>query len=276
MPFSKKDLELQKFLKEKGYYSGELDGLFGPKSRAAQKKWLEDSGKVEDGEILNQVGIDKQFIRRVINAFETGSIKTDYSSIFIYADGPGNIRQLTLGWGITQHGEMKNLLIDYIKRGGNYSQQFRNYIDNITNVNLYKDDNFKLLLTTAAKNDQVFRDSSDYIYDIKYWNKAMDFFNSNGFILPLSALAIQDSIIHSGSILNFLRDRFSEKVPKDGGDEKVWLEQYLNTRKDWLSTHSRKILRNTVYRMDCLLEQITKDNWNLEYRPILANGIKVS
>jgi len=97
----------------------------------------------------------------------------------------------------------------------------------------------------------------------------------NGFTLPLSTLVIYDSQVHSGGILMLLRKRFPEKTPKNGGDEKIWIEQYVNARRDWLANHSTKILHKTVYRMDCFKNEMTRNNWDLSLLPINANGVKV-
>lgn len=66
----------------------------------------------------------------------------------------------------------------------------------------------------------------------------------NGFSLPLSALVIYDSFIHSGSILYFLRKRFHEMPTAKGGDEKTWIRQYVGVRQNCLrTTNSRSSTR---------------------------------
>jgi chitosanase len=84
-----------------------------------------------------------------------------------------------------------------------------------------------------------------------------------------------DSFIHSGSILDFLRKRFSEVPPAKGGNEKTWIQQYVDVRHDWLATHPRKVLQNTVYRTQCFKREIARDNWDLSQVPIDANDVDV-
>jgi chitosanase len=68
---------------------------------------------------------------------------------------------------------------------------------------------------------------------------------------------------------------FKEKKPVAGGNEKVWIKDYLNARKKWLAKHSNKILQGTVYRVNCFLSELTRDNWNLDKSPIVMHGTSV-
>jgi chitosanase len=138
------------------------------------------------------------------------------------------------------------------------------------------DDDAFLKLIHKACEDQEFKDAQDAIYDKVYWSRGEAWFDQNGFKLPLSMAVIQDSYLQSGEILDFLRKRFSAKTPANGGDEKEWIIQYVDTRNSWLENHSRQILRNTTYRTRFFKDQIKKDNWNLNKIPIYANGIKIA
>jgi hypothetical protein len=99
--------------------------------------------------------------------------------------------------------------------------------------------------------------------------------DKNGFSLPLSALVIYDSSIHSGSILYFLRQRFPEMPPAKGGDEKTWIRQYVDVRQDWLANHQLTILHATIYRAQCFKGEMARDNWDLSQFPVDANGVDV-
>jgi chitosanase len=91
------------------------------------------------------------------------------------------------------------------------------------------------------------------------------------FTLPLSLLVIYDSHIQSGSIRPDIREKFPEKVPKNGGDEKTWIKQYVNARHTWLANSGKPIVRQTIYRTQCFKNAIAKNNWDLSL-PINANG----
>lgn len=219
--------------------------------------------------------LKKDLIRKIINAFENGVAESDYSTIYIYRDGPNQVRQITLGFGITEYGNLKSLIEKYVKAGGLYSTHFQPYLSKIGKSALVDDAQFKTLLVSAATQDPIMRQCEDEIYDEKYWNLAYRFFESNGFTTNLSMAVIMDSFIHSGSILPFLRKRFPATVPSNGGSENEWIRQYLNTRRAWLAGHSNRILRNTLYRVDFLKTQLDKSNLDLE-GPLSPNGVKVS
>lgn len=218
----------------------------------------------------------KTKIIQILNCIETGSKSGDYSNVSIFNDGPDNIEQITYGRSqTTEFGNLKKLLEMYIENEGEYAENFRPYINHIgERPSLESDLSFVNLLKEAGT-DPIMIVTQDEFFGSEYWDNAKKWFDKNGFTLPLSMLVIYDSFIHSGGILWFLRKRFVAKVPKDGGDEKEWIKQYVSTRHNWLATHkSRPILRKTVYRTRMLRDQILKDNWNLE-QPVNANGIIV-
>ena len=117
--------------------------------------------------------------------------------------------------------------------------------------------------------------TQDVFFDRAYFQPALTWANGHGFTQALSMLVIYDSFIHSGGILDFLRARFREQPPVDGGDEKVWISEYVQARNDWLATNSRQILRPTVYRTQCFAHEIARGNWNLSQLPIIAHGVPV-
>ncbi len=119
------------------------------------------------------------------------------------------------------------------------------------------------------------REIQDAFFDEQYFQPALEWADVNQFTLPLSALVIYDSFVHSGGIFGFLRKRFPEVPPAQGGDERVWIRQYVDTRQNWLATSPKKLLRGTVYRTECLKRQIARDNWALSQMPIDANGVDI-
>ena len=223
----------------------------------------------------------KRKIIQVINVFETGTITGNYSNISIYADGPvingSRIKQITYGRSqTTEYGVLKILIEQYIANNGQYSGQLQPYVNKIgKQPSLCTDSLFKSLLKNAGQNDPVMKSTQDTFFDQIYYQPAFKWFTSMKFTLPLSLLVIYDSFIHSGTILAFLRQRFPESVPVNGGDEKKWITQYVNARHDWLAHHSNKILRNTVYRPICFEKAIAQNNWDLAL-PINANGTIIS
>ncbi|MCO6188334.1 murein L,D-transpeptidase catalytic domain-containing protein [Rhizobium sp. L1K21] len=213
---------------------------------------------------------------RVINVFETGTVKGKYGAISIYKDGPGGIRQITYGRSqTTEYGNLRQLVEMYAAAEGTYSDDFKPYVKLIGHVALVDNEPFKSLLRQAGKDDPVMWATQDKFFDSVYFAPAQKWATANGFELPLSMLVIYDSFIHSGRILDFLRSRFPEKPPVHGGDEKIWIKQYVEVRHDWLKNHKNEVLRLTIYRTKDLLREISRDNWDLKNMPVLANGTPV-
>lgn len=226
---------------------------------------------------MNLTTQQKRICEQVINVFETGSIQGDYGAIVIFADGPHGIRQVTYGRAqTTEYGNLEELVQMYVDSHGMFSEQLWPYLPKIGVTPLINDNEFKRLLKDAGHKDPVMQQVQDAFFDKRYFQPAMDWADENGFTLPLSALVIYDSRIHSGSILPFLRKRFPEKSPAKGGKEKTWIEQYVDVRHNWLAHHDNEILRKTIYRTECFKREIARDNWDLSQLPIKAHGVDVT
>lgn len=219
----------------------------------------------------------KRLIQRVVNVFETGSPAGDYANISIYKDGPNNIRQITYGRSqTTEYGNLRQLVEQYVGAGGLFSQELRPYAGKVGGTPLTDDANFKNLLRRAGKEDPIMKRTQDSFFDRVYYRPALKWADTHGFMLPLSALVIYDSFIHSGSIVWVIRNMFPESPPSAGGSEKAWTKAYVNARHKWLGSHPRPPVRATIYRTQCFKNEIQRNNWDLSQLPIIANGIKVS
>lgn len=225
---------------------------------------------------MQLLALQKRICEQVLNVFETSKIAGDYGALVIFADGPHGVRQVTYGRSqTTEYGNLEELVQMYADAAGMFSAQLRPFIAKIGVTPLVDNTEFKQLLRDAGKKDPVMRRIQDEFFDKRYFQPAMNWADTNGFTFPLSALVIYDSFIHSGSIPSFLRKRFPAVPPAKGGDEKIWVTQYVDTRRDWLATHSNKILRGTVYRTDCFKREIARNNWDLSQVPVDANGVPV-
>jgi len=219
----------------------------------------------------------KRICEQVINAFETGRAEGDYGALVVFADGPHDVRQITYGRSqTTEYGNLEKLVEMYANANGMFSAQLRPFVQDIGVNPLTDNKEFKQLLRDAGKNDPVMRAIQDEFFDARYFQPAMEWADANQFMMPLSALVIYDSFVHSGCIFGFLRKRFPEMPPGQGGAEKVWIREYVDTRDQWLATHSKKLLQGTVYRTQCLKREIARDNWALSQVPIDANGADVA
>jgi len=217
----------------------------------------------------------KNKIQKIVNVFESGKADGDYGCISLYEDGPNGIKQVTYGKSqTTEWGNLRDLVKMYIDNNGQYSDVLHVFLDDIGRSSLVNDKNFIHILKQASK-DEVMKQTQDAFFDKHYWQPAKAWYEKNGFKTNLSMLVIYDSFIHSGSILKFLREKFSEKVPANGGDEKAWIKSYSEARLNWLKNHSNPILRKTVYRVENFLTAIKEENWDL-CKTFVANGEKIA
>lgn len=217
----------------------------------------------------------KNKIQKIVNVFESGKPDGDYGCISLYDDGPNGIKQVTYGKSqTTEWGNLRDLVKMYIDNHGEYSDVLKPYLDKLGRVSVIGDKNFIHILKEASK-DKIMKDTQDAFFDKHYWEPAKAWYIKNGFKTNLAMLVIYDSFIHSGSILKFLRDKFSEKVPVNGGNEQHWILDYCKARYIWLDNHSNPILRKTIYRVDNFLTAMKEENWDLS-KTFIANGEKIS
>jgi chitosanase len=206
------------------------------------------------------------FIRRVLSIAETGKAEWDPGAVYVYGDDNRYnppCRQITLSIGFTEGGgNLKKVLLRYRENRGTYAKAFESYLPNMGARTLAENSVFRNLLKTAGEDPVMLQTQKD-CFDELYLGPAFKWAETNGFTEPLSYLVIADSFLHSGSMLDFLMRRFPEKKPGAGGNERKWITDYLRARHDWLKAHSNKILNKTVYRAECFLEGIAKDNWDL-------------
>lgn len=216
---------------------------------------------------------NKQRILSVVNIFETGTPDGNYADISIFNDGKGNTRQITFGRSqTTEQGNLKELVQAYIANKGMFANDFKPYVDKIGVTPLVDNDDFKALLKRSAQEDETMIKTQDAFFDKVYYQPALKFFTDNGFTYPLSMLVIYDSYIHSGRILDFLRQRFAESPPAKGGDEKAWIKAYVKTRHEWLAGKPEP-LSKTIYRTEVFSVAIAAGDWNLG-SPLVANGTR--
>jgi chitosanase len=222
------------------------------------------------------IDTNKIKIQSIVNVFETGSATGDYSNVSIYSDGPGNKKQITYGKAqTTEFGNLSKLLTSYVSNNGKYADDIKPYLSRIGKGSSLYNESRLIAALKSAGDDNIMKQTQDDFFNTVYWMPALNWFNSKQFTEALSMLVIYDSFIHSGSIMQFLRNRFSEKVPVAGGSERRWINEYVNTRHNWLSTHtSRPILRKTIYRTQCFKDQIAKNNWDLK-QVVLAKNINI-
>jgi chitosanase len=223
--------------------------------------------------------IDNKSVKRIKNVLcvaEQGEQTIPYDKVEVMADGPDNKRQITLSIGFTQFGgNLGRVLEVYKERGGVLGESLGAYIGKMKTSSIVNDDSFKAMLRKAGKEDPIMAKVQEDMFEKLYMRPAIAWGEDEGFKLPFSFLIICDSFLHSGSILGFLRSKFSEKTPTHGGREEVWITDYLDARHEWLKGHSNKLLRTSSYRTKYYMELLAMNDWQLDaYHTIAMNGVR--
>ena len=149
------------------------------------------------------------------------------------------LKQITYGRSqTTEYGNLRELVQKYVGAKGKFSKDLKSFAEKVGSVPLTDDQKFKDLLKNSGKQDVVMKNTQDTFFDERYFKPAMKWAKDNGFILPLSALVIYDSFIHSGGILWVIRSMFSENPPNLGGNEIEWTTAYVNARHNWAGKSS--------------------------------------
>lgn len=231
---------------------------------------------------MNITTDQKKKIEQVINVFETGSREGDYANVTIYADGRGGTRQITYGRSqTTEQGNLRELLELFCQRFPQsaelsgyegFCRVIKDRLPKVGKTPLTGDQEFITALKKCGKIN-LMHDCQDEFFDRRYWMPALNWAKGNGFEKALSMLVIYDSFIHSGGILDFLRNRFAAVPPARGGKEEDWVKQYVDTRKSWLLGKGG-LLAKTIYRMETMQDALKKGNWDLS-QPLRANGVVI-
>lgn len=125
---------------------------------------------------------------------------------------------------------------------------------------------------------QEFRDAQDQVFHEDYWLPAVAVADEVGLTSPLGMLVAYDSMVQSGLngplSMRKLRRQFSERSPKNGGNEAAWLSAYVRTRRAILSHHPKKAVRTSAYRTEALLDLCNEGNIGLTTPFVMRAGNK--
>lgn len=212
---------------------------------------------------------------RMLNAFEndSGSPETDYKSVYIYHDGKNKRRQVTLARGFTDDGgNLKKVLERYILRGGAQQEFFAGRLK-LCGTGVLVDDKEFLKGLGDVSAEPAMREAQDDVFESEYLQPALNWSGRYGFKENLSQAVIIDSYLHSGSMRPALMDSFAESKPSSGGDEKDWVESYVNARLAWFKRVTGA-LHNCTYRPEFFLGEIKKGNWAFDC-PLRSNGTNI-
>lgn len=209
----------------------------------------------------------KRRILNFVNVVELGSPNDRFDDISILPDGINGRLQIT--YGLSQADEKSDLLPllkTYEGNKGTLANQLHPFLSRINDVGgtLVQDTVFKNLLKQAA-NDPIMQTTQSDFRDTRFFQPASNYFNANGFQLPLSLLVIYDSWFQSGGILPFLLRKVPTKLPVNKNTEKDWTKQYVDVRNTWL-INKGGVFKISAQRTKCFQTQITNGNWDLSQR----------
>lgn len=217
----------------------------------------------------------KKTIESIVNLFETGHVRGNYSKVTII---PGDTGHLTYGRSQTTlgSGNLAKLLRQYCTTSGaRFAFLLDPYLLRLNAIDLTLDNDGVLHnILRASADDLVMRDVQDDFFDKNYWQSAMRAAAREGIVSPLGCAVVYDSFVHGA--WKAMRDRCNATHGSvaDAGEQK-WVAGYVTTRRAWLAGHARTDLRSTVYRMDAFQRLIDQGYWNLEL-PLVVRHARIS
>lgn len=210
----------------------------------------------------------------IVNVFETGRVLGDYGKVTVL---PGDDGHLTYGRSQTTlgSGNLALLIRAYCDAGGQFAAELIPHLHAFEQRDVSLDENpaVKEILRQAGS-DPVMRQVQDTFFDRVYWEPAVTSAGELNLGRALSVAVVYDSHVHGS--FRLIRDRVIKDVgqPDDAG-EKAWIGAYVATRREWLATHKKTVLHNTVYRMDNFKKLIGQNKWGLEL-PLTVHGVAIT
>jgi chitosanase len=224
---------------------------------------------------MQLTALQKSAAQAVVNIFETGSIRGNYSDVTLL---PGDSGQLTYGRSQTTlaSGNLFLLIESYCGQStGSFCAELKPYLTKLQTCDctLNTDMIFRSLLKDAGS-DPVMQDVQDAFFDRVYWDPAMRSADALGAQSALGAAIVYDSTVHGSwaQVRDMTRKQFGEL--KQIG-EVQWMSDYVETRRQWLATYPNPLLHKTVYRMDAFRQIINAGNWKLGL-PLVVRGLSIT
>jgi chitosanase len=218
--------------------------------------------------------LQKRSAEAIVNVFETGTPRGDYGQVTVV---PGDTGHLTYGRSQTTlaSGNLYLLVKAYCESAGAlYGDQLRPYLSRLADrdTSLDTDMPFRLLLKDAG-GDVVMHQAQDAFFNRVYWEPSAAWCSQLGLGEALSNAVVYDSCVH-GSWKKMLDKTVSMFGQPSASRERLWVEKYIDVRKDWLANNANLLLRKTVYRMTSF-EQLIKDSeWALAL-PFKVRGVVI-
>jgi chitosanase len=218
--------------------------------------------------------LQKLTAQAIVNIFETGSARGDYGQVTLLAGDSGH---LTYGRAQTTlaSGNLFLLIMSYVAASGaRLGAELERYLPALQARDTSLDGDTALhAMLRQAGTDLVMQDVQDAFFDRVYWTPAQNNAEAITAETALGVGTVYDSQIHGS--WNRMRDatNAAHGALRDIG-EQAWIRHYIDTRRQWLATHSNQLLQRTVYRMDALRRLVEDRQWHLPL-PLVVRGVTI-
>jgi chitosanase len=214
--------------------------------------------------------LQQETARAIVNVFETGRVRGDYSGIAVIKADTGHLSygrsQASLG-----SGALFELLDSYCRQpNAQFAGQLTPYLPRFQqkDVTLDTDGIVRQLLVDAAT-DLVMRETQDQFFNRRYFAPASSAAEALGINEPLGQTVIYDSHVQGGWTV--LKARIAAPME---GKTRDWVKRYIDLRTSWLKSLPPP-LPGTVYRMASFTALMDAQNWDLQL-PLTVHGVEIS
>jgi len=216
--------------------------------------------------------LQKKTAQAIVNVFETGSVRGEYGQVTLLRNDAGH---LTYGRSQTTlaSGNLYLLVKAYCEApGALFAGDLNAYLNRLSVRDLTLDNDTMLRnILHDAGGDPVMHDVQNQFFDRVYWNPAAQSATNLAFKDPLSTAVVYDSCIHGS--WQKIRDMTNAQIGLAGvKGERLWIENYVKTRKNWLGNSPNPLLQRTVYRMESFEQMIASALWDLNL-PLRVRGV---
>lgn len=216
----------------------------------------------------------------IVHCFETSKPFGSPDTVAVLTDGAGfsvGISQFT-----HRSGSLRKVVSRYLRLGGTVAADVLAELSddlmdtsaaNIRTVS--RNARYKKALQDAGKT-AIMRTAQEQIAFENYLGPAIAAGEGSNFKTTMALACIYDAKNQGG--FDTCRDRTSaERKNFNDADswERAWLKEFCMERRSWLASSGKQVVRNTVYRPDFFLGEISKGNWSLE-PPLNVHGVKLT
>lgn len=215
--------------------------------------------------------LEQKTARAIVNVFETGRIRGNYSAIAVLKGDSGHLSygrsQATLG-----SGSLFRLIETYCQQpNATFAVQLRPFLPDLQkrDTRLDTDQTLKQLLRDAGAQDPVMCATQDQFFTNNYFVPACTAAEALGIRDPLGVAVVYDSHIQGG---------WAKVQARVGAvanaDTRAWVKKYVAERTLWLKS-LKDPLPTTVYRMKSFDLLMVAGKWDLAL-PLTVHGVEIT